>query len=113
MYGSADMYADLIIRDLLDIIHDVKQAHSRAYENRKEAARTFNNVVEGFEGTIDSYETVSDGLVDAIDALHKAKDDFGNIEEVLLKVIEDIKREELSAQARGRANSEATKVQSK
>jgi ABC-type transporter Mla subunit MlaD len=90
------MYTENIIRDLQDLIHDVKQAHSRAYENRKEAARTFNNVVEGFEGTIDSYETVSDGLVDASQALDKAGDDFMSIEEVLLKIIEDINMEELS-----------------
>jgi hypothetical protein len=51
--------------------------------------------------------------VDASSALETASDDFGNIEEMLLKIIEDIKMEELSAQARGRANSEATKVQSK
>jgi hypothetical protein len=87
---------DLIIRDLLDLIHDVKAAGSRAYDNRKDADRTFTRVREGEEGTLDGYETVSEGLEDASHALDKAKDDFGNIEEMLLKIIEDIKMEELS-----------------
>jgi hypothetical protein len=107
------MYTDLIIRDLLDLIHDVKAAGCRAYENKRDADRTFTRVREGEEGTLDGYETVSEGLVDASEALDKAKDDFLSIEQMLLKIIEDIKMEELSAQARGRANSEATKVQSK
>jgi hypothetical protein len=90
------MYTDLIIRDLLDLIHDVKAAGCRAYDNRKDADRTFTRVREGEEGTLDGYETVSEGLEDASQALYKAKDDFGNIEEMLLKIIEDIKMEELS-----------------
>jgi hypothetical protein len=104
---------DLIIRDLLDLIHDVKAAGSRAYENKRDADRTFTRVEEGYEYYRDGYETVAEGLVDASQALDKANDDFLNIEEMLNKIIEDIKMEELSAQARGRANSEATKVQSK
>ena len=107
------MYTENIIRDLLDLIHDVKAAGCRAYDNRRDADRTFTRVREGEEGTLDGYETVSEGLEDASQALDKAKDDFGNIEEMLNKIIEDIKMEELSARARGRANSEATKVQSK
>jgi hypothetical protein len=106
------MYTENIIRDLLDLIHDVKQAGDRAYENRKDADRSLSNAENG-EFPSDAYYIVSEGLVAAYQALDKAKDDFGNIEEMLLKIIEDIKMEELSAQARGRANSEATKVQSK
>jgi hypothetical protein len=106
------MYTDLIIRDLLDLTHDVKAAGSRAYENKREADRSLSNAENG-DFPSDAYYTVSEGLVDASQALDKAKDDFGNIEEMLKKIIEDIKMEELSAQARGRANSEATKVQSK
>jgi hypothetical protein len=90
------MYTDLIIRDLLDLIHDVKQAGSRAYENKRDADRTFIRVPEGEEGTLDGYETVSDGLMDASHALDKANDDFLAIEQMLLKIIEDIKMEELS-----------------
>ena len=90
------MYTDLIIRDLLDLIHDVKAAGCRAYDNRKDADRTFTRVREGEEGTLDGYETVSDGLMDASHALDKANDDFLNIEEMLKKIIEDIKMEELS-----------------
>ena len=90
------MYTDLIIRDLLDLIHDVKAAGSRAYENKRDADRTFTRVREGEEGTLDGYETVSEGLVDASQALDKANDDFLNIEEMLKKIVEDIKMEELS-----------------
>ena len=90
------MYTENIIRDLLDLIHDVKAAGSRAYENKRDADRTFTRVREGEEGTLDGYETVSDGLVDASEALYEASDDLGNIEERLKKIIEDIKMEELS-----------------
>ena len=107
------MYTENIIRSLEDLIHDVRQAGGRAYESKRDADRTFTYVREDNEGTVEAYETVSDGLVDASEALYEASDDLGNIEERLKKIIEDIKMEELSAQARGRANSEATKVQSK
>ena len=90
------MYTENIIRDLLDLIHDVKAAGYRAYDNRKDADRTFTCVVEGEEYTQHGYETVAEGLVEASQALDKAKDDFGNIEEMLNKIIEDIKMEELS-----------------
>lgn len=96
------MYTENIIRDLLDLIHDVKQAGCRAYENRKDADRTFTRVREGEEGTLDGYETVSDGLMDASHALDKASDDFLNIEEMLKKIIEDIKMEELSAKVQSK-----------
>jgi hypothetical protein len=108
------MYTENIIRDLLDLIHDVKAAGCRAYENKRDAERAVSNSVhEEAENTYKAYDTVCEGLIEASHALDKAKDDFGNIEEMLNKIIEDIKMEELSAQARGRANSEATKVQSK
>jgi hypothetical protein len=96
------MYTENIIRDLQDIIHDIKAAGCRAYDNRKDADRTFTRVREGEEGTLDGYETVSEGLEDASEALDKAKDDFGNIEEMLLKIIEDIKMEELSAKVQSK-----------
>ncbi len=96
------MYTENIIRDLLDLIHDVKAAGSRAYENKRDADRTFTRVREGEEGTLDGYETVSEGLEDASHALDKVNDDFLNIEEVLKKIIEDIKMEELSAQVQSK-----------
>jgi hypothetical protein len=91
-----------IIRDLLDLIHDVKAAGCRAYDNRKDADRTFTRVREGEEGTLDGYETVAEGLVDASQALDKANDDFLNIEEMLKKIVEDIKMEELSAKVQSK-----------
>jgi hypothetical protein len=106
------MYVENILRDLQDIIHDVKQSGCRAYDNKREADRSLSNAENG-DFPSDAYYTVSEGLVDASQALDKAKDDFMSIEEVLLKIIENINMEQLSAQARGRANSEATKVQSK
>ncbi len=96
------MYTENIIRDLLDLIHDVKAAGCRAYDNRKDADRTFTYVVEGEEYTQRNYETVAEGLVDASQALDKANDDFLNIEEMLLKIIEDIKMEELSAKVQSK-----------
>jgi hypothetical protein len=90
------MYVENIIRDLLDLIHDVKAAGCRAYDNRRDADRTFTWVVEGQEYTQHGYDTVATGLVEASHALDKANDDFLNIEQMLLKIIEDIKMEELS-----------------
>jgi hypothetical protein len=84
------MYTDLIIRDLLDLIHDVKAAGCRAYDNRKDADRVFTRL------DFEDYQAVSEGLVEASHALDKANDDFLNIEEMLKKIIEDIKMEELS-----------------
>ena len=89
------MYTENIIRDLLDLIHDVKAAGSRAYDNHKDADRSLSNA-ESNDFPSEAYYTVSEGLVDASEALDKAKDDFGNIEEMLNKIIEDIKMEELS-----------------
>jgi hypothetical protein len=96
------MYTENIIRDLLDLIHDVKAAGSRAYENRRDAAQTLTRAEEDEEYTQRDYETVADGLVDASQALDKAKDDFGNIEEMLNKIIEDIRMEELSAKVQSK-----------
>jgi hypothetical protein len=89
------MYTENIIRDLLDLIHDVKAAGCRTYDNHKDADRSLSNAENG-DFPSDAYYTVSEGLVDASQALDKAKDDFGNIEQMLLKIIEDIKMEELS-----------------
>lgn len=90
------MYVENIIRDLLDLIHDVKAAGCRAYDNRRDADRTFTWVVEGQEYTQHGYDTVATGLVEASHALDKANDDFLNIEQMLLKITEDLKYETLS-----------------
>jgi hypothetical protein len=97
------MYTDLIIRDLLDLIHDVKAAGCRAYDNRKDAERAVSNSVhEEAENTYKAYDTVCEGLIEASHALDKANDDFLNIEEMLKKIIEDIKMEELSAKVQSK-----------
>jgi hypothetical protein len=90
------MYTENIIRDLLDLIHDVKAAGGRAYDNHKDADRTLTLVLNECAGYQKAYRTTFDGMVDASQALDKANDDFLNIEEMLKKVVEDIKMEELS-----------------
>ncbi len=101
------MYVENIICDIEDLIFDVKQAGCRAYDNRKDVDRVFTQL------DFDDFQAVSDGLVDASQALDKAKEDFQSIEERLRKIIEGIEMEALSAQARGRATLEATKAQGK
>ena len=90
------MYVENIIRDLNDLIFDVKAAGVRAYENRRDADRVFTR------SDFDDYQTVSEGLVEASQALDKANDDFLNIEEMLRKIIEDIQMETLSAKVQGK-----------
>ena len=90
------VYVENIIRDLNDLIFDVKAAGVRAYENRRDADRVFTR------SDFDDYQTVSEGLVEASQALDKANDDFLNIEEMLRKIIEDIQMETLSAKVQGK-----------
>ena len=97
------MYTENIIRDLLDLIYDVKAAGSRAYENKRDAERAVSNSVhEEAENTYKAYDTVCEGLIEASHALDKANDDFLDIEQMLLKIIEDIKMEELSAKVQSK-----------
>lgn len=96
------MYIDNIIRDIRNIIFDAKQAYARAYDNRRDADRVFGYVEEGTEGSLKSYEIVSDGLVDASQALDRASEDFFAIEEALKKLIEDIQMEALSAKVQSK-----------
>jgi len=94
------MYVENIISDINDLIFDVKAAGVRAYENRRDADRVFTRVY-GDEGS-DDYLIVAEGLVEASQALDKAKDDFLNIEQMLRKIIEDIQMETLSAKVQGK-----------
>lgn len=96
------MEIDFIIRDIRDLIHDVRSYEANASEDRKDALRVFNNVVEGEEGTLKSYDTVAEGLVDATEALERAKERFGDIEGHLLILIERIEREALSHKIQSR-----------
>ena len=107
------MYVENIICDIEDLIFDVKQAGCRAYDSRRDAERTMTLVLNECAGYPKAYRTIFDGMVDASQALDKASGDFLNIEERLRKIIEGIQMEALSAQARGRAISEATKAQGK
>ena len=96
------MDTENLIRDIRDLIHDVKTYEANASEDRKDAIRVFTNVVEGEEATYKSYDTVSNGLVDATDALDRAMDRFGEIEGHLLLLIERIEREALSHKVQSR-----------
>lgn len=91
-----------LLRDIRDLIHDVQSYEANASEDRKDAIRVFANVVEGEEATYKSYDIVSNGLVDATDALDRAKDRFGVVEGWLLNLIESIERESLSAKIQSR-----------
>ncbi len=97
------MYVENIIRDLNDLIFDVKAAGARAYENRRDAERSLSNAVYEEDKNIrKAYDKASDSLADASSALESANDDFLNIEEMLLKIIEDIQMETLSAKVQGK-----------
>ena len=96
------MNTEMLICFVDDLIHDVKSYQSLTSEDRKDAIRVFANVVEGEEGTLKSYETVAEGLVDATDALEHAKERFGVIEDMLVKLVEEIERESLSSKVQSR-----------
>lgn len=96
------MEIELIVRDIRDLIHEVQSYEANASEDKKDASRVFYRVEEGREYTEHGYETVAEGLVDATDALDRAKDRFGTIEGWLLKLIDSIEREALSAKVHSR-----------
>lgn len=96
------MDTENIILDLRDLIHEVQSYEANASEDRKDAIRVFSRVEEGYEYYRDGYETVAEGLVDATDALDRAKDRFGTIEGWLLNLIDNIERESLSAKIHSR-----------
>lgn len=96
------MNTEMLIRFVDDLIHDVKSYQSHTSGDKKDAIRVFANVVEGEEGTLKSYETVSEGLVDATEALERAKERFGLIEDMLSKLVEEVERESLSSKVQSR-----------
>lgn len=93
--------AENIIRDIRDLIHDVQSYEAKAFEDKKAAVRALSNAENG-DFPSDAYYTVSDGLIDATDALDRAKERFGEIEGHLLILIERIEREALSAKVQSR-----------
>ena len=95
------MDTENLIRDIRDLIHEVQSYEANASEDKKDAIRVFTNVVED-EATYKSYDIVSNGLVDATDALDRAKDRFGVVEGWLLKLIDNIEREALSHKVQSR-----------
>ena len=95
------MDTENIIRDIRDLIHDVQSYKANASEDKKGADRTLSNAENG-DFPSDAYHTVSDGLVDAADALDRAKDRFGTIEGWLSNLIDSIEREALSAKVQAK-----------
>lgn len=95
------MITENIIRDIYDLIHDVKTYGANASEDKKDAVRVLSNAENG-NFPSDAYYIVSNGLVDTTDALDRAKDRFGVVEEMLLKLINDIENEALSHKVQSR-----------
>lgn len=91
------MYIENIIRDITDMIYEAKQASVKAYEDRRDADNTFGYVEEGSEGSLQSYNIVSEGLVDASNALDRCSDKFMDLEVMLQTLIYNIEMEALSA----------------
>lgn len=91
-----------LLRDIRDLIYEVRSYEANASEDKKDASRVFYRVEEGREYTEHGYETVAEGLVDATDALDRAKDRFGLIKGHLLVLIDCIEREALSHKVQSR-----------
>ena len=90
------MEIENIMRDIRDLIHDVKAYSNNAYDDRRDADRVFTYVREGDEGTIEAYDTVAEGLVEASQALHRAVERFDNVAAELVKLMEDLQYEAIS-----------------
>lgn len=89
-----------IIYELADLIYDAMMAGVWAEENKRDAERVFARL-DGDESSRD-YKSVSEGLVDATQALDRASEDFFMIEEMLAKIIERIEMETLSAKVQSK-----------
>lgn len=98
------MEIELILRDFRDMIHDVKAYSNNAYDDRRDADRVFTyvgetvwqSIVAGDEGTLEAYDTVAEGLVEASQALHRAVERFDNVAAQLVKLMEDLEYEAIS-----------------
>lgn len=92
------MYVDNIIRDLKDLIHDIKCMESSVYGDRMDASKSLNN---GDEEDIwkKSASIYSEGLVDAQNALQNAEESLRSIQYRLDNLIEQIEYEQLSSKA--------------
>ncbi len=77
------MYTENIIRDLLDLIHDVKSGFSNVRQAKTDAFRR-------------------DDLEEALWGLDQATDTLSGIEDRLVKLVDDIKMEELSAKVQSK-----------
>ncbi len=96
LYNGFIMNTENIVNLIRDIVWYAKSYASNAYDDKRDADRVFLNVVEGAEYTKHGYETVSDGLIEASEALDRAYDRFMEIESMLLKLAETVEMETLS-----------------
>lgn len=90
------MEIENIMRDIRDLIHDVKGYSNNAYDDGRDADRVFTYVREDEEGTPEAYDTVADGLVEASQALYRAVERFDNVAAQLVKLMEDLQYEAIS-----------------
>lgn len=92
------MYVENIIRDLKDLIHDIKGMESSVYHDRIDASRSLKNGDEE-DFWRKSASIYSEGLVDAQNALQNAEESLRSIQYRLDNLIEQIEYEQLSSKA--------------
>lgn len=92
------MYVENIIRDLKDLIYDIKCMEDRTYDDRVDASKSLKN---GDEEDIwkKSASIYSDGLIYAQDALQNAEESLQSIRYRLYNLIDQIEYEQLSSKA--------------
>ena len=92
---------DNVIRDMQDLIHDIKGMDSSTYADREDTSRAlFNGNEEGiWEKTAKAYEN---GLIDAQDALQRARENLILIQERLETLIDTVEYAVLSNKVQGK-----------
>jgi hypothetical protein len=92
---------DNVIRDMQDLIHDIKGMDRNTFADREDTSRAlFNGNEEGiWEKTAKAYE---DGLIDAQDALQRARENLILIQERLETLIDTVEYAVLSNKVQGK-----------
>lgn len=90
------MYIDNIIRDIEDLIYDVKAMEDSVNSDRKDIGRVLSNGDEE-ESWKETAKTFEDGLIDAQNSLQNAEESFYMIHHRLGLLLEQIAYEQLSA----------------
>lgn len=95
------MYIDNIIRDIKDLIHDVKDMEDNVNSDRKDVGRVLANGDEA-ESWKETAKTFEDGLLDAQNFLQNAEESLYMIHHRLGLLLEQIAYEQLSAKIMGK-----------